>query len=55
MALPGKKAAAIANAQNKESIDYDSRPYEDRTRDELRDLARKRDVHRRVSMTRQEL
>lgn len=50
-----EKAAAIANAQSNGSIDYDSRPYEDRTRDELRDLARERHVHGRGSMTKQEL
>ncbi|WP_265561874.1 DUF7218 family protein [Sphingomicrobium arenosum] len=49
------KAAAIANAKANENIDHDSRPYEERTKDELYDLAQERDIEGRSDMTKDEL
>ncbi|MCJ8191740.1 Rho termination factor N-terminal domain-containing protein [Sphingomicrobium aestuariivivum] len=49
------KAAAIANAQAKGDIDHDSRPYEERTKEELYDLAQERDIEGRSDMTKDEL
>ena len=49
------KAAAIANAQANDNIDHNSTPYEERTRDELRELAKEREIVGRGSMTKKEL
>lgn len=49
------KAAAIANAQANDNVDHDSRPYEERTLDELQDLARERDISGRSDMNKSEL
>ena len=49
------KAAAIANAQANDNIDYNGTPYEQRTRDELRELAKEREITGRGSMNKQEL
>ena len=49
------KAAAIANAQANDNIDYNGTPYEQRTRDELRNLAKERQIPGRGSMNKQEL
>ena len=50
-----QKAAAIANAQANDSIDNDSRPYEDRTVKELRELAGDREIQGRSKMNKSEL
>ncbi len=49
------KAAAIANAQANDTIDQDSRPYEERTVNELRSLASKRSISGRSGMRKHEL
>ena len=49
------KAAAIANAQKNNNINYNGTPYEERTRDELRELAKEREIKGRGSMNKQEL
>lgn len=49
------KAAAIANAQANDNVDHDSRPYEERTLDELQSLARELDVDGRSKMNKDEL
>lgn len=50
-----QKAAAIANAQANDSIDYDSRPYEERTLEELHELASEREIEGRSKMNKAEL
>ena len=50
-----QKAAAIANAQANDSIDHDSRPYEERTVEELRKLAGEREIDGRSTMNKAEL
>ncbi len=50
-----QKAAAIANAQENGSVNHDSRPYEERTVDELHELARERDIDGRSTMNKSEL
>lgn len=49
------KAAAIANAQANDNIDQDSRPYEERTKDELYEQAQELDIEGRSDMTKDEL
>ncbi|MCJ7420641.1 DUF7218 family protein [Sphingomicrobium astaxanthinifaciens] len=49
------KAAAIANARVNDNIDHDSRPYEERTKEELYDLAQERDIEGRSDMTKDEM
>ena len=49
------KAAAISNAKSNDNIDRDSRPYEERTKEELYDLAQERDIEGRSDMTKDEL
>lgn len=49
------KAAAITNAQANGTIDRDSRPYEERSVDELRELARELDIEGRSSMDKEAL
>ena len=49
------KAAAIANAQENNNVDHNGTPYEERTRDELRKLAKERQITGRGSMNKQEL
>ena len=48
--MPKDKAAAIANAQAAGSVEHDSRPYEERTLDDLQDLARERAIDGRSTM-----
>lgn len=50
-----EKAARIANAQLAGTIDHDSRPYEDRTKDELMAQARELGLRGRSRMTKAEL
>ena len=50
-----EKAAAIANAQDAGTIDHDTRPFEERTRDELRLAAKERNIKGRGSMNKAEL
>lgn len=50
-----QKAAAIANAQANNSIDHDSRPYEERTVEELHELAGEREIDGRSKMNKVEL
>ena len=50
-----QKAAAIANAQANDSVNHDSRPYEERTVDELHGLASERDIDGRSKMNKSEL
>ena len=50
-----EKAAAVANAQEVGAIDHDSRPFEERTRDELRLAAKERNIKGRGSMNKAEL
>lgn len=50
-----QKAAAIANAQANDSVDHDSRPYEQRRVDELKELARERDIRGRSTMNKSQL
>ena len=49
------KAAAIANAQANDSIDHDSRPLEERTKDELYEQAQELEIECRSDMTKDEL
>ena len=49
------KAAAISNAEANDDIDRDSRPYEERTKDELYDQAQELDIEGRSDMTKDEL
>ena len=49
------KAAAIDNAQANDSIDHDSTPFEDRTKDELYEQAQELDIEGRSDMTKDEL
>jgi hypothetical protein len=46
-----QKAARIANAD----IDHDSRPYEERTKEELYEQAQKLDIEGRSEMSKKEL
>lgn len=50
-----QKAAAIANAQANNSIDHDSRPYEERSVEELHELAGEREIEGRSKMNKLEL
>ena len=50
-----QKAAAIANAQANDSVDHDSRPYEERTVEELNELAREREISGRSTMNKAQL
>ncbi|MGQ7845216.1 Rho termination factor N-terminal domain-containing protein [Granulosicoccus sp. 3-233] len=50
-----QKAAAIANAQANDSVDHDSRPYEQRSVDELKELAREREIRGRSTMNKSQL
>ena len=50
-----QKAAAIANAQANDSVDHDSRPYEERTVEELHELAGERDIDGRSTMDKSQL
>ncbi|WP_343346105.1 Rho termination factor N-terminal domain-containing protein [Sphingomicrobium sp. XHP0239] len=49
------KAAAISNAEANDDIERDSRPYEERTKEELYDLAQEIDLEGRSDMTKDEL
>ena len=49
------KAAAISNAKANGTLEPDPRPYEERTVDELRQLARELDVSGRSTMNKGEL
>ena len=49
------KAAAISNAQANDNIERDSRPYEERTKDELYEQAQELDIEGRSDMTKDEL
>ncbi len=49
------KAAAISNAKANGSLGHDSRPYEERNVDELRELARELDIDGRSKMNKAEL
>lgn len=49
------KAAAIANAQANDSVDHNSTPLEDRTKDELYEQAQELDIDGRSDMTKDEL
>ncbi|MEM8826084.1 MAG: Rho termination factor N-terminal domain-containing protein [Pseudomonadota bacterium] len=50
-----EKAARIANAQAAGTVDHDSRPYEERTKDELYERAQELDIEGRSRMTKNEL
>ena len=50
-----QKAAAIANAQANDSVDHDSRPYDERTVEELNELAREREISGRSTMNKAQL
>ena len=49
------KAAAISNAQASDDIDRDSRPYEERTKEELYEQAQELEIEGRSDMTKDEL
>ena len=50
-----EKAARIANAQAADDVDRDSRPYEDRTKEELYERAKEVGIDGRSDMTKDEL
>jgi hypothetical protein len=50
-----EKAARIANAQDSDSIDHDSRKLEDRTKDELYEEAQELGIEGRSDMSKDEL
>ncbi|MGB7405886.1 MAG: Rho termination factor N-terminal domain-containing protein [Pacificimonas sp.] len=50
-----EKAARIANAQASDDVDQDSRPYEERTKDELYQQAQELGIEGRSDMSKDEL
>ncbi|MBZ6379984.1 Rho termination factor [Pacificimonas flava] len=50
-----EKSARIANAQSNDNVEHDSRPYEERTKDELYDEAQEIGIEGRSDMTKDEL
>ncbi|MEE4350246.1 MAG: Rho termination factor N-terminal domain-containing protein [Pacificimonas sp.] len=50
-----EKAARIANAKASGDVDQDSRPYEERTKEELYDQAQEVGIEGRSDMTKDEL